>query len=250
MEYSYLTVLTNNFLHSLCSLCSVALNGVNKTHAIDPYNYVSLSWPYCPLAITPPFRYWQTCSGTWIMVTYCPVTLLSPMQQNKFPSRDGTELNLAKNSNIMTASIVTSLIHVIFSLGVRLQIKFAKVNSNFYIMCKDSVSNSPSNFLDAILLVNRARPIPSILMANNSALSKGAIARWNLTGVELKTFTFTSATKSLSKENIFLGNDSQTPSIHRVKLNGLSLLCKYKLLFFPQLRSQLFCAECERDTDT
>jgi hypothetical protein len=59
-------------------------------------------------------------------------------------------------------------------------------------------------FLDAQLLVNRFRPNPAILLAHNTVLSKGGIARYNLTRVELKTFTFAKVSKSLSIDNAVL----------------------------------------------
>jgi len=60
-------------------------------------------------------------------------------------------------------------------------------------------------FLDAQLLINRVRPSPSLLLAHNSALGKGALARYNLTRVELKSFTFYSGAQSLSIEYAVLG---------------------------------------------
>ena len=56
-------------------------------------------------------------------------------------------------------------------------------------------------FLEAYLIVNRIRPNPSYLIANNPTLAKGRLARYNLTRVELKTFTFSVGPKSLSIDN-------------------------------------------------
>jgi hypothetical protein len=60
-------------------------------------------------------------------------------------------------------------------------------------------------FLEAYLIVNRIRPNPSFLIAHNTTLSKGGLARYNLTRVELETFTFSPAPKSLSIDNAVLG---------------------------------------------
>jgi hypothetical protein len=60
-------------------------------------------------------------------------------------------------------------------------------------------------FLGAQLLVNRVRPNPSLLLAHNTVLSKGGIARYNLTRVELKTFKVSKGSKSLSIINAVLG---------------------------------------------
>ncbi len=43
--------------------------------------------------------------------------------------------------------------------------------------------------MDAQLLVKRVRPNPAYLIAHNTALAEGAIAKYNFNRVELKTFT-------------------------------------------------------------
>ena len=60
-------------------------------------------------------------------------------------------------------------------------------------------------FFDAKLLVNRVIPSPSLLLAHNTTLARGALARYNLTRVELKTYTFSSGSQSLSINNAVLG---------------------------------------------
>ena len=57
-------------------------------------------------------------------------------------------------------------------------------------MNKDAETKTVFKFLDAQLLVNRDRPRPSLLLAHNIDLALGALARFNLTRVELKSFTF------------------------------------------------------------
>jgi len=49
--------------------------------------------------------------------------------------------------------------------------------------------------------VNRVRLSPTILLAHETAFSHDAIARYNVTRVELTTFTFSSGSHSLSIEN-------------------------------------------------
>jgi len=66
-------------------------------------------------------------------------------------------------------------------------------------------------FLDVQLLVNRVRPSPSLLLANNIALKRGALARYNLTRVELKPFTFSSGAQSISIDNAVLGTIPKRP---------------------------------------
>ena len=60
-------------------------------------------------------------------------------------------------------------------------------------------------FLEAYLLVNRIRPNPAYLIAHNTVISKRGLARYNLTRVELKTFTYFGGPKYLSIDNVVLG---------------------------------------------
>jgi len=89
--------------------------------------------------------------------------------------------------------------------GVQLQIKFEKARPSFYLMNKDAQSKTFFKYIDASLLVNRVKPNTKVLFAHNETLAKGALARYNLTRVELKTFTFSSGAQSLSIDNAVLG---------------------------------------------
>jgi hypothetical protein len=73
------------------------------------------------------------------------------------------------------------------------------------MMNKTVDSKTTFKFLDAQLLVRRVRPNPAILIAHNATLHTGCIARYNLTRVQLKTFTFSAGLKSLSVDNAVLG---------------------------------------------
>jgi len=88
--------------------------------------------------------------------------------------------------------------------GVRLQIRLTKARPKFYLMNKSVDSKTVFKFLDAQLLVRRVRPNTAILLAHNATLSKGSLAHYNLTRVELKTFTFSAGSKSLSIDNAVL----------------------------------------------
>ena len=68
-------------------------------------------------------------------------------------------------------------------------------------------ADSPTKvqFLDECLIVNRIRSNPSYLIAHNTTLAKFGLARYNLTRVELKTFTFSPGPKPLSIDNAVLG---------------------------------------------
>ena len=71
-----------------------------------------------------------------------------------------------------------------------MQIKLTKAKQSFYLMNKDAEKKTVFKFLDAQLLLNRVRPSPSLLLAHNIALEKGALARYNMTRVELKSSRF------------------------------------------------------------
>jgi hypothetical protein len=89
--------------------------------------------------------------------------------------------------------------------GVRVQIKFTKAKTEFYLMDKDADSKTVFQFLDAQLWVRRVRPNPAIPLAHKAVLSKGGVARYNMTRFELKSFTFSSGSQSLSIDNAVLG---------------------------------------------
>ena len=57
-------------------------------------------------------------------------------------------------------------------------------------MNKDAESKTIFQFLDAQLWVKRVRPNPTIPLAHKAVLDKGGVDRYNMTRVELKSFTF------------------------------------------------------------
>ena len=89
--------------------------------------------------------------------------------------------------------------------GVRMQIKLTKAKHEIYVHSKDADSSAVFKILDAQLLVKRVRPNPAYLIAHNTALQAGAIARYKMTTVEHKTFTFAKGLQSLSIDNAILG---------------------------------------------
>jgi len=72
-------------------------------------------------------------------------------------------------------------------------------------MNKSANTKTFFKFLDAYLLVRRVQPNPAILEAQEKALDKGALARYNMTRVDIKTFTFSAGFKSRSIDNAVLG---------------------------------------------
>ena len=68
-------------------------------------------------------------------------------------------------------------------------------------MNKTADSKTILKFLDAYILVRRVR---IILSDHSTSLSKGFLVRYNLTRVELDTFTFSAGSKSLSVDKAVL----------------------------------------------
>jgi len=81
--------------------------------------------------------------------------------------------------------------------GIKLQINFTKAKSSFYLMNTAADSRTTFKFLDAKLFVGRIRANPQIPLAHEETL-KNYLVRYNLTRVELKTFTFSAGPQSLS----------------------------------------------------
>jgi hypothetical protein len=72
-------------------------------------------------------------------------------------------------------------------------------------MNKDRDSKGIFKFLDAQPLVKRVKGNPAILAAHNTALHAGALPKYHLSRVEIKTFTYASGSQSLSIDNAVLG---------------------------------------------
>ena len=87
---------------------------------------------------------------------------------------------------------------------VKLQIKFTKANPSFYLMNSAADSKTTFKFLDAKRFVRRIRANPQIPLAQEETL-KTDLARFNMTRVELKIFTFSAGTQSLSIDHAVLG---------------------------------------------
>jgi hypothetical protein len=73
-------------------------------------------------------------------------------------------------------------------------------------MNKKNDSKVTFRFLDAQLLVKRVKVNPVFLDAHNTPLSAGALAKYHLSRVEVKTFTFASGSRTLSIDNAVLGS--------------------------------------------
>jgi len=164
------TSVTNNFLHSLFSQCTVSLNGTTITQAIELYNYRSLLetlLTYDNDAATKHLR-----NAMWIMddgnMVACDPTSVDSSNNKWFMTRCSLT---KKNQEIeFYGRVHTDFCNVpaYLLLGVRVQIKFTKAKAGFYLMNKDAESKTVYQFLDAQLLVKRVRPNPTIPLAHKT----------------------------------------------------------------------------------
>jgi hypothetical protein len=73
LEASDHTAVTNNFLHSLFSQCTITLNGVTITPAAGLYGYRAYLETLLTVTMRP-LRISETRSGIWIMAIRSPTT--------------------------------------------------------------------------------------------------------------------------------------------------------------------------------
>ena len=197
---------TNNLLHSLFSQCNIALNGTTITPAMDLYNYRSyfetiLSYGSDAAASHLTNAFWYLDDGD--LLPCDPTT--ADANNKEFIARwnrmkQSKEIQLYGRLHSDICNVSRFLLP-----GVQLYIRLTKAKPTFYLMNKDVKSETVFKFLDAQLLVNRVRANSDILTAHNIALRQGPVALYNMTRVELKTFTFSSGSQSLSIDNAVLG---------------------------------------------
>ena len=195
----------NNFVYSLFSPCNITLNGVTITPVTDIYNYRSFFETILTYGSDAVVSH--LTNGFWYLDgrDLLPCDPMAPDAKIRgFVNRCNTIKQIKEVE--MYGRLHSGICNVPRFLppGVRIQIKLTKAKSNCYLFNKDAESNNAFKFLDAQLIVNRVRPNPTILLAHNPTLGIGAIASFNLTRVELKTFTFSSGSQSLSIKNAVL----------------------------------------------
>jgi len=99
--------------------------------------------------------------------------------------------------------------------GVNIKIKLTKARTSFYMMGKEVDSKNTFKFLDAQLLVKRVKTDPVTLLVHTATLNTGALARYNMTRVELKTFTFSARLKIPVYRQRRLGSRAEmSPLLH------------------------------------
>jgi hypothetical protein len=209
VDYTNHTAVTNNFLHSLFSQCNVCLNGANVTLASEHYHYSS----YFETLLT----YGSDAAVSNLSAAYLyldmggmepcdPTTETPTATSNRVFITRWNKLSATKEIQLF-GRLHSDICNVPQYLlpGVGLQIRLTKARSGFYLMNKTVDTKTTFKFIDAHLLVSRVQPNPAIFIAHSATLRTGCLARYNLTRVELKTFTFSAGSESLSIDNAVLG---------------------------------------------
>jgi hypothetical protein len=130
-------------------------------------------------------------------------------------------LNLQKQSNVIQlvgrlhADICNVSIYIL--LGVCVNVRLTKSRRTFYLMVKDADSKVTFKLQDARLLVKYVKTIPAVLVGHNKTLHTGALAKYQLSSVEVKTFTFASGSQSQYIDNTVLGTLPKRPLFTLVK---------------------------------
>ena len=177
----------------------MSLNGTTITQATELYNYRSL--PETLLTYGNDAATTHLTNAMWILDGN--LDACDPSAADSTNKVFKTRWSLTKKSQEweLYGRIHTDFCNVLvyLLLGLRFQIKFTKDRSSFNLLNKDAESKSVFQFLDAQLWVKRIRPNPTIPLAHNAVLSKGGVARYNMTRVELKSFTFSSGSQSVHR---------------------------------------------------
>jgi hypothetical protein len=144
-------------------------------------------------------------------------TLDTKKRRTRISWRAGRDPRIARRSSFLAAYTATSATcrNCCFRRGDKVRLKNAK--RSFYILAK-AKDSATFRFLDAQLFVNRGLPSPTVLLAHANALLAESVARYHLTRVELKHFTFSSGSQSQSIDNaVVLGRLTKSLLFARVK---------------------------------
>jgi len=203
------TAVTNNLLQSLFSQCTVVLNGTTFTQSSEHYNYRSnletlLTYGTDAAATNITNVYWYRETGDMLPCDPTSVTVPAMTCWGFITRWD--KLSASKDL-LLFGRLHSDLFNVPLVLlpGVSLQIRLSKARPSFYMMSKEADSKTPFKFLEAHLLVKGVKPDPVKLLAHTATLNTRALARYNMTRVEIKTFTFSAGSKSLFIHNAVLG---------------------------------------------
>jgi hypothetical protein len=161
LEASDHTAVTNSFLHSLFSQCTITLNGVTITPAAGLYGYRAyletlLTYGSDSAASLLTNAFWYLDNGD--TQPNDPTDKYTDATNKGFiaPCNRIKESNEVELYGRLHSDIFKNPTHLL--PGVNMQIKLTKARLVFYLMNKEADSTVEYKFLDAQLLVNRVRP--------------------------------------------------------------------------------------------
>jgi hypothetical protein len=195
----------NLLLHSLWSQVDVQLNDRLVTPSSNTYAYKA---------------YFET------LLTYGPDAKKTHLEQSFFfkdeagkladndPTRNNANTGLAKRYVLIDASKPVELlgrIHVdafttdkLLLSNVDVKLKFTRNSDDFCLMSSEARDRYKIHIVDAKLYVKRVHVSPTIQMAHNRILEKNN-AKYHFTKTAVKVINIPTGTRSLSKDNLFLG---------------------------------------------
>jgi len=139
LDNTHFTTVTHNFLHSLISQCSVALNGVTITQATELYNsrsYLETILAYGSDGATTLLRnaFWYLDDGDLL-----PCEPTAPDSKNKVFITRWNNIKQSKEVQLYSRiHIDTCNVPLYQNPGVRMQIKLTKAKPIFYLMNKNA----------------------------------------------------------------------------------------------------------------
>jgi hypothetical protein len=194
-------------LHSIFDQCNISLNGTSISHSSDNYNYRPLLGRYWRMVATRPIHISRILIGirTMVILSCYPTDTYTEKTNNGFVRR----WNLQKQRKVIEmvrcfhADICNAQTFRV--PGVTVNERLTKGRPEFYLMAKEPNSKVTFKILEVRLLVRYIEPNASILYAHNKILDTGALAKYHLMRVEVKTITFAAGSQSLSIDNAVLG---------------------------------------------
>ena len=188
-----------NFLHTLWSQCDLFLNGTLMTRSNNNYPY--RAYIESLLSFGKEAKDSQLSSILWYRNAV-----------EHFDERDDANLGNTKRKELAANSRqidVIGRLHLDLAIqnryllnGVEIRIRLIRPKNQF---CRHgNNANTKVSLKDVALFCRKVKPNPAVQLAHTKALLHGT-AKYPLRREEGKTFTVPQGNRSISKENLFLG---------------------------------------------
>ena len=188
----------NKRLHSMFSSISVSLNGKPVTLHETNYHYKAY--------LEKLLNYGSDASGTHLVSS---LWYLDSSQELKDNNGYSTRLKYIGNSQTVElygrlhADLFSS--HKMLINGADMNIKFTRTPEAFHLLAPNDDTKVRIKILDAILFIAQVELKPPLLLAHANVLAMKRKAHYRVMHTQIKTFTVSSGTPQISKNNAFLG---------------------------------------------